>query len=64
MAVAVCVHKYIRNGYIEAVTCIVHRLCLMLLDINKWITNVLFMKEKSMLPFSTWREQGRRERAF
>jgi len=44
MSLAVCNHKIIRKGYIETVTWIAHRLCLMLSDINCWITKVLFMK--------------------
>jgi len=59
MSVAVCIHKYITNGYIQSVTCTVHRLCLMLSEIISWIAKVLLMKETSILPFATWREQGR-----
>jgi len=52
MSVAVCIHKYITNGYIQSVTRTVHRLCLMLSEIISWITKVLLMKETSILPFA------------
>jgi len=61
MSVAVCIHKYITNRYIQSVTCTVHRLCLMLSEIISWNTKVLLIKNTSILPFATWREQGRRE---
>jgi len=61
MSLTVGMHKCIRNGYIETVTWIAHRPCLMMSDIISWITKVFFMKETSVLRFPTWQEQGRRE---
>jgi len=61
ISLTVGIHKCIRNGYIETVTWIAHRPCLMMSEIISWITNDLFTKETSVLSFPSCREQGRRE---
>ena len=61
MSVAVCIHKCIRNGYIETVTCILQRLCLLLSGISRWIIKFIYERDVN-IAFSTWRKQGRRER--
>jgi len=38
MSVVVCIHKCIRNGYIESVNFIVHSRCLLLSEIISLIT--------------------------
>jgi len=51
MSYTVGMHKYIRNGYIETVTWIAHRPCLMMSDIISWITKVYLWKRRQYCLF-------------
>ena len=62
MSVAVCIHKCIRNGYIDTVTCTCSQAVFYSVRNNHLDHKFLFMKQTSKLPFAIWREQGRGER--
>ena len=61
MSIVVCIHKYIRNGCIEIVTCTFKGAVFDAVRNNQLDHKILFMKEASILPFGTWREQRRRK---
>ena len=61
MSVAVYIHKTIRKGHLETVTCTCTRTVFDAVRKINLDHKSLFMKGTSKLTFPTWREQGRRE---
>ena len=53
MSIVVCIHKYIRNGCIEIVTCTCKGVVFDAVRNNQLYHKILFMKEASILPFGT-----------
>jgi hypothetical protein len=62
MSVAVCKHKCIGNRYIHTVTCTGTQAVFVAVRYKVLDNKILIIKETSILPFPTWREQGRRVR--
>jgi hypothetical protein len=64
MSVAVCKHKFNRNDYINTITCTGIQVVFDAVRYKVFDHKILIMKETSILPFPTWREQGRRQSAL
>jgi hypothetical protein len=62
MSVAVGIDKCIREGYVDTVACNVIPAVFVAVRNNQLNhKRFYFMKDTSIMPFPTWREQGRRE---